>query len=71
MVASGQYPRLLGYGLMLGGMGYLLDSAYAFAFPEAALLGQLRVALLVIVTISEVGFALWLLLRGPARPAAV
>ena len=69
IVASGQYPKLLGYGLMLGGMGYLLDSAYAFAFPEAAALGHMRVALLVIVTISEVGFAFWLLLRGPARPA--
>ena len=71
ILASGQYPKLLAYGLMLGGLGYVLDSVYAFAFPDLALLGQVRVALLVIVTISEVGFALWLLLRGPMRPAPV
>lgn len=71
ILASGQYPKLLGYGLMLGGLGYVLDSVYAFAFPDLALLGQIRVALLAVVTISEVGFALWLLLRGPMRPAPV
>lgn len=65
VVRSGLYPRLLGYGMAVGGLGYLLDSVYAFAFPDAALLGQARVVLLAIVTLSEVGFALWLLLRGP------
>lgn len=62
---SGLYPRLLGWGLMLGGMGYVLDSIRAFAFPEASLLFVVSVALLVIVTLSEIGFALWLVLVGP------
>jgi hypothetical protein len=61
VLLSGRVPRLLGYGLMLGGMGYLLDSVYAFALPEVAWLGVLRAVLLGIVTLSEVGFALWLL----------
>lgn len=67
VAASGQYPRLLGHALTLGGLGYFLDSAYAFAFPDAALLGYARIGLLVIVTLAEIGFALWLLLVGP-RP---
>lgn len=51
--------------MAIGGIGYALDSLYAFALPEVTLLGQVRIGLLAIVTLSEVGFALWLLLRGP------
>ncbi|MEO1423587.1 MAG: DUF4386 domain-containing protein [Pseudomonadota bacterium] len=64
VLTSGRFPRAIGVGLMIGAWGYLLDSVYAFAFPEVAALGALRVVLLVIVTLSEVGFAFWLLLRG-------
>ena len=70
VMASGLYPRLLGLGLMVGGAGYLLDSIYAFALPDFAVLGWTRAGLLGVVTLSEVGFALWLLLVGP-RPAKV
>ncbi|MBV7407834.1 DUF4386 domain-containing protein [Maritimibacter sp. DP1N21-5] len=65
VIRSGLYPRLLGLGLVIGGTGYLLDSLYSFAFPDASALGYLRIGLLVIVTLSEVGFALWLVVRGP------
>ncbi len=65
LLRSNRFPSLLGYGLMIGAMGYVLDSAYAFAFPDVAWLGMLRAGLLVIVTLSEVGFALWLLIRAP------
>lgn len=66
---SRRFPAVLGYGLMIGAMGYVLDSVYAFAFPDAAWLGMLRAALLGIVTLSELGFALWLLIRAPQAPA--
>lgn len=69
VVASGRFPRLLGYGLVVGAFGYLLDSVYAFAFSDLAALGILRAVLLAVVTVSEIGFALWLLIKGP-RPAA-
>lgn len=67
VAASGRFPRLLGQAMMLGAAGYALDSLYAFALPDAALLGYLRIGLLAIVTLAEIGFALWLLLVGP-RP---
>ncbi len=71
VVQSGRFPTLLGYGLMLGATGYVLDSIYAFAFPDALWLGMLRAVLLGIVTLSEVGFALWLLVRAPKAPDAM
>ena len=67
VLASGWFPRLLGLGLIIGGAGYLLDSIHAFAVPDLALLGLVKVALLAIVTVSEVGFALWLVFAGPRR----
>jgi hypothetical protein len=67
ILKSGLFPRLLGLGLIIGGAGYILDSAYAFASPEAASLGYLRAGLLGIVTISEISFAFWLLIRGPRQ----
>lgn len=70
---SGAVPRLLALGLAVGGTGYLVDSVRAFAFPDSAALNGIGMALLAVVTLAEIGFALWLLARGriPApRPAA-
>jgi hypothetical protein len=63
---SGRCPAWLGHGMTLGAMGYALDSLHAFAMPDAATLGHVRIALLAIVTLAELGFAFWLLVRGPA-----
>lgn len=65
VLKSGRFPRLLGYGLMIGASGYLLDSVHAFAFPEVAALGGAKIALLSVVTLSELGFAFWLAVFGP------
>ena len=69
VLRSERFPALLGYGLMIGAMGYVLDSVYAFAFPDLGWLGLLRAGLLAVVTLSEVGFALWLIARAPAAPS--
>ena len=66
---SGLYPRLLGVGLIIGGTGYLVDSVQMFAFPDAATLEAVKIALLLIATLAEIGFALWLLIRGPRQAA--
>lgn len=67
VLRSGSYPRILGIGMMIGAFGYLFDSVKGFALPDASVLGHATVALLVIVTLSEVGFALWLLIVGPRQ----
>ncbi|WP_245582961.1 DUF4386 domain-containing protein [Sediminimonas qiaohouensis] len=67
VMRSGFYPRFIGAGLIVGGTGYLLDSVQMFAFPEATTLETVKIALLLIVTLAEIGFALWLLIRGPRK----
>lgn len=65
VVKSGQFPKAFGIGLAVGALGYVLDTLFGFAYPDVAWLGYVRIALLAIVTLSELGFALWLLIRGP------
>ncbi|MEJ1998770.1 MAG: DUF4386 domain-containing protein [Maritimibacter sp.] len=65
IVRSGLYPRLIGWAMSLGGIGYLLDSLHKFAFPEADLLGMITGIFLAVVSLAEISFALWLLIRGP------
>lgn len=65
---SGVYPRLIGQAMTLGSVGYVLDTMSSFAFPDSAALGTVTTVFLAIVTLAEVSFALWLILRGP-RPA--
>lgn len=67
VLASRRFPRIIGIGLIVGASGYVLDSIYAFAFPDAAVLGILRAGLLAIVTLSEISFALWLLIKGQSQ----
>ena len=67
VMRSGDYPALLGGALIVGSFGYTLDSVQMFAFPDAALLASVKIAFLVIVSLAEITFALWLLIRGPRR----
>jgi len=62
---SGAYPVILGWAMSLGAFGYLFDSISSFAAPDATYFTYLTIGLLVIVTIAELGFALWLLIIGP------
>jgi hypothetical protein len=55
---SGFLPRLLGILLLIGGLGYLIESGAAFLFPTATL----QVALF--TCWGEVLFPLWLIIRG-------
>ena len=66
---SGRYPRLLGHAMTLGSVGYLLDTLSATVLTGSTAFDGITGTFLAIVTFAEVGFALWLLIRGP-RPAA-
>ena len=71
---SGVVPKLLGRGLFIGAFGYLLQGIVELTFTDVAVLDYAYIALLVIVTLSEISFGLWLLVRGsrtssPLTPA--
>ncbi|MEP3945791.1 DUF4386 domain-containing protein [Ascidiaceihabitans sp.] len=57
-------PQILGRGLFIGAFGYLLQGIIELTFTDVAALDYTYIALLVIVTISEISFGLWLLIRG-------
>ena len=69
VVRSGYFPRLLGAGMLIGSFGYMLEGITRVTFVEFAPLGMLVVGLLVIATVGEMAFALWLLVRGINLPA--
>ncbi|MCK0095062.1 DUF4386 domain-containing protein [Yoonia sp. F2084L] len=64
ILKSGIVPRLLGRGLFIGAFGYLLQGIVELTFTDVAALDYTYIALLVIVTVSEISFGLWLLIRG-------
>jgi hypothetical protein len=57
-------PYLLGWGLFIGAFGYLVQGLVELTFTDVAALDITIIGLLVIVTLSELGFGLWLLIRG-------
>ena len=57
-------PRVLGWGLFVGAFGYLIQGLIELTFTDFAALDITIIGLLVIVTLSELGFGLWLLLQG-------
>ena len=63
-------PQLLGWGLFIGAFGYLIQGLVELTFTDMAALDITIIGLLVIVTVSELGFALWLLVQGPRGAAS-
>lgn len=57
-------PQLLGWGMAIGSFGYMLEGLNRITFLENGLLGTFIVALLVIATVSELAFGVWLAVRG-------
>lgn len=64
ILKSDVVPHLLGRGLFIGAFGYLIQGVAKLTFVDMAAINYTFIALLVIVTISEVSFGLWLLIRG-------
>lgn len=64
ILKSDVVPHLLGRGLFIGAFGYLIHGIAKLAFVDVAAINYAFIALLVIVTISEVSFGIWLLIRS-------
>lgn len=64
ILKSDVVPYLLGRGLFVGAFGYLIQGVAKLTFVDVAAINYTYIALLTIVTISEVSFGLWLLIRG-------
>ena len=67
ILRSDLVPRLLGWGLFVGAFGYLIQGIVKLMFVDEASLNLIIIALLVVVTVAEVSFAIWLLVWGPKR----
>ena len=61
-------PHIFGWGLFIGAFGYLIQGLVELTFTDVAALDLTIIGLLVIVTFSEVGFGIWLLIRGLRGP---
>lgn len=61
---SNVVPRILGWGLFVGAFGYLLQGFVELTFTDVTAFNYTYIGLLVIVTLSEISFGLWLLIRG-------
>ncbi|SLN38277.1 hypothetical protein ROG8370_01584 [Roseovarius gaetbuli] len=68
ILRSSGVPHALGWGLTIGAFGYLLQGIVELTFTDIAALDYASIALLVIVTLSEVGFGLWLVICGGPGP---
>lgn len=64
ILKSDVVPKLLGRGLFVGAFGYLIQGMAKLTFTQVGMIDYTFIALLVIVTISEISFGLWLLIRG-------
>jgi hypothetical protein len=61
IVRSGYFPKVLGYLFLAAGLGYLIDSTALLLVPSYE---TTPVYLMLPITISEIAFPLWLLVRG-------
>jgi hypothetical protein len=66
---SGYFPKALGLAIAVGSLGYFLEGLSRVSFFENSNAATAVVALLVVASVSELVFALWLLVRGLNVPA--
>ena len=61
---SPQHPSILGWLVLIGSLGYIIESINAFCLGSNETVGILAGILLGIVVIGELGFAIWLIVKG-------
>jgi hypothetical protein len=65
---SGYFPRILGIWVIIGGVGYVLDSLTHFLLPNYANYEAILFPLVLLLTIGETLFALWVVVKGAKIP---
>ncbi len=63
---SGYIPRILGIGVIVAGLGYLIDNYTQTLLPDYA--EMITLVLLLPVAVGEIAFGLWLLVKGTKIP---
>jgi len=71
VLKSSKVPNLLGWGLFIGAFGYLVQGIVELTYTDVALLDAAIIGLLVIVSIAEISFGFWLLIRGGRTPSEI
>ncbi len=61
---SPQHPTLLGWLMLVGSLGYILESINEFCLAGHETVGILAGILLAVVVAGELGFAIWLVVKG-------
>jgi len=63
----GLFPKVLGWMMTIGAFGYLIEGLSKLTFFENAALSVLVIGLLVVVTLGELAFAIWLIAKGQVQ----
>ena len=64
IIKSNLFPRILGWMMLIGSLGYSFQGLANVMHIENVVLGYAIIGLLTIVTIGELAFAFWLLVKG-------
>lgn len=63
----GIFPKLLGWMMTLGAFGYLIEGLSKLTHFENSTLSVLVIGMLVVVTLGELAFAIWLIAKGQVQ----
>lgn len=61
---SPHHPTILGWLMLIGSLGYILESVNEFCLSGNETVGILATIFLGIVVVGELGFAIWLIVKG-------
>lgn len=62
------FPKGLGWMMGIGALGYLLEGLSKLTNFENVILSWAIIGLLVVVTLGELAFAIWLIAKGQVGP---
>jgi hypothetical protein len=70
IIKSDLFPRVLGWMMLVGSFGYSIQGLVKIMHIDNSVISMVIIGLLVLVTIGELSFAFWLLIKGINTSAA-